>query len=328
MVRHGGASTRLALMSRDLSRRHFLATSAAALAFGPLVGRRLSAQTPAPQGPRFTPVFTPLRGNVGYFTGRGGTIGYLVNAGGVIVVDSQYPESAKAFLDGFGERTNHRGVDVLLNTHHHIDHTGGNVAFKGVAKTIVAQTKVPALQKADNDAAATPVEQAYADFTFEDVWNHGVGDEMVRGRKFTPAHTGGDIVVHFEKANVVHVGDLVWNGIQTFVDHTRGGSAVNWISVCERVASTYPKDAIFICGHAKGATSAGAAALPVTVATADVLAMRDYLTAVVERVRKQIAAGNSRQEITTSKDLLPGFESRGPLTPRVLEGTYDELHGG
>jgi glyoxylase-like metal-dependent hydrolase (beta-lactamase superfamily II) len=323
-------------MSRIVTRRRFLIASGIAAAAAPVsrlfaqppAGRASATQAPAtqapapqaPQAPRFTPVFAPIRRNVEFFTGRGGTIGYLINAGGVLVVDSQYPDAAKAFLDGLGERANHRPVDVLLNTHHHADHTGGNVAFKGVAKTIVAQTRVPALQRADNDALATPVEQVYADATFEDIWNHAIGDEMVRARKFTPAHTGGDIVVHFEQANVVHVGDLVWNNLQTFVDHTRGGSAVNWIPVCERIVATYPKDAVYICGHA-------GRGLPVTVTPADVLAMRDYLTALVERVRAQMAAGKSRDEIVTSTELLPKFESRGPLTQRALAGTYDELAG-
>jgi glyoxylase-like metal-dependent hydrolase (beta-lactamase superfamily II) len=313
-------------MSHVVSRRRFLTTSGVAIALAP-VGRLFAqatvappAPTQTPQAPRFTPAFTDIRRNVSFFTGRGGTIGYLVNSGGIIVVDSQFPDAAKAFLDGLGERTNHRPVEVLLNTHHHADHTGGNTAFKGVAKTIVAQNRVPALQKADNDAAATPVEQAYADTTFDEVWNHGMGDEMVRARTFTPAHTGGDIVVYFEQANVVHVGDLVWNNLQTFVDHTRGGSAVNWIPVCERIAATYPKDAVYICGHANRG-------LPVTVTVTEVLAMRDYLTALVEHVRKDMAAGKSRDQIVSSTDVLPGFEPRGPLTKRALEGTYDELAG-
>src|SRR5579862_5127307 len=133
-------------MSRIVTRRRFLIASGLAAAAAP-VGR-LFAQPPAvqapatqapqtPQAPRFTPAFAPIRRNVEFFTGRGGTIGYLINSGGVLVVDSQYPDAAKAFLDGLGERSNHRPVDVLLNTHHHADHTGGNVAFKGVAKTIV-----------------------------------------------------------------------------------------------------------------------------------------------------------------------------------------------
>jgi cyclase len=292
--------------------------------------RTLWAQAAAPtapvQAPPWTPVFTPLRRNVGYFTGRGGTIGYLVNSAGVLVVDSQYPDSAKAFLDGLADRSTHRPVDVLLNTHHHADHTGGNPVFKGATKTIVAQTRVPALQKQANDVATTPAEQVYADATFDQIWNHSLGDEVVHARTFTPAHTGGDIVVYFEHANIVHVGDLVWNGIQTFVDRPGGASAVNWIPVCERIASTYPKDAIYLCGHAKPGKP-GEPGLPVVLAQADVLAMRDYLTALVEHVRHEMAAGKSRDAIVSSTAPLAGFEARGPLTKRPLEGTYDELAG-
>jgi cyclase len=296
----------------SISRRRFLALSTVALVARPLRGRVFA------QGARFTPVFAPVRRNVAYFTGSGGTIGYLVNDAGVLVVDSQYPDPAKAFLAGLEERTGRKAVDVLINTHHHADHTGGNPAFKPVTKTIVAQQRVPALQKAANDVATTPAEQAYADTTFEDTWNHGVGDEMVHVQRFTPAHTGGDAVVYFEKANVVHVGDLVWNSLQTFVDRPGGASAVNWIAMCEQIAAKYPADAIYLCGHAK-------AGLPVTLAKSDVLAMRDYMTALVDHVKKEKAAGKSRDEIVASTALLEGFEARGPLTRRALEGTYDEL---
>lgn len=305
-------------MTLRITRRRFLATSGAAMAAASLGrSRTLWAQAAAPT---WTPVFTPVRRNIGCFTGRGGTIGYLVNPGGVLVVDSQYPDSAKAFLEGLAERSTHRPVDVLLNTHHHADHTGGNPAFKGVTKTIVAQARVPALQKQANDVATTPAEQVYADATFDELWNHAIGDEVVHARTFTPAHTGGDIVVYFEHANIVHVGDLVWNGIQTFVDRPGGASAVNWIPICERIASTYPKDAIYLCGHAK-------LGLPVVLAQGDVLAMRDYLTALVEHVRREMATGKSREEIVSSTAPLARFEARGALTKRALEGTYDELAG-
>lgn len=297
----------------SISRRQFLATTTVSIAAAPFV--RLRAQ-----GARFTPVFAPVRRNVSYFTGSGGTIGYLVNDAGVIVVDSQYPDPAKAFLAGLEQQTGRAKVDVLINTHHHADHTGGNPVFKGVTTSIVAQAQVPALQKAANDAATTPAEQACADTTFVDTWNHGAGDEMVHVQKFTPAHTGGDAVVYFEKANVVHVGDLVWNSLQTFVDRPGGASALNWIPVLEQIAAKYPADAMYLCGHAK-------TGLPVTLAKGDVLAMRDYMSALVDHVRKEKAAGKSRDEIVSSTALLPNFEARGPLTKRALEGTYDEIAG-
>ena len=318
-------------MNLRFTRRRFLSATGTIVAatsldrswpaFAQTTASTAPAQAAAPAQPApWTPVFTPVRRNIGYFTGRGGTIGYLINAGGVGVVDSQYLDSAKVFLAGLDDRSSHRPVDVLLNTHHHADHTGGNPVFKPVTKTIVAQTRVPALQKQANDVATAPIEQVYADSTFDEVWNHGIGDEMLHAKTFTPAHTGGDIVVYFEHANVVHVGDLVWNGLQTFVDRPGGASAVNWIPMCEQIAAAYPKDAIYLCGHAKKD-------LPVALAQADVLAMRDYLTALVDHVRHEIAAGKSRDEIVSSTAVLPGFDVRGPLTKRALEGTYDELSG-
>jgi cyclase len=122
----------------SLTRRDFLATSAATALAGtlgrPSLLRALQGQAPQP-------VFTPIRRNVGFFTMRGGTIGYLVNQGAVVVVDSQFPAEATACITGLNERSGGRPVDVLINTHHHGDHSGGNRSFRGVAKTVVAHAK-------------------------------------------------------------------------------------------------------------------------------------------------------------------------------------------
>ena len=303
-----------------LSRRGFLKVSGGAIALGSVLGpaaSRAAGQQPTPAP--LTPVFTPLRRNIGFFTARGGTIGYLVNPAGILVVDSQYPDSAKAFLDGLNRQTGGRQIDVLINTHHHADHTGGNPAFKPVTKAIVAQASVPGLQKTANDQAPTPAEQVYADTTFPERWSKTIGDETVHATKFTPAHTGGDAVVYFEQANIVHVGDLVWGALQCYVDRTPGGaSALNWMTVTEQIARLYPTDATYIWGHS-------AANVPVTGTRADVLKMRDYLTALIEYVRTGMKDGKTRDQIINAKDVLPGFEDRGPLTPRALTGTYAEL---
>ena len=118
------------------SRRDFLATSAA-LTAGAILGRPLHLLA-AQRAQAAQAVFTPVRRNVGTFTMRGGTVGWLVNARGVAVVDTQFPAEAQALLAGLRERSGNRGVDVLLNTHHHGDHTSGNGVFRGVARRVVA----------------------------------------------------------------------------------------------------------------------------------------------------------------------------------------------
>jgi cyclase len=298
------------------TRRDFLASSAVAVAAG-VIGRGSAARA-WQQPPPINPVFTPVRRNVGVFTGRGGTIGYLISPAGVLVVDSQYPDAATLCLDGLRERSGGRSIDVLINTHHHADHTGGNVAFKAVTRRIVAQARVPDLQRQANAQATTPTDQVYADTTFPDAWETRVGDETVRAAYFGPAHTGGDAVVHFEQANVVHVGDLVFNRLQAYVDRPGGASVVHWIAMVEQILNTYPADAVYVFGHAS-------AKFQVTGGRGDLVVMRDYLTALVEYVRGEMKAGRSRDDVLASTAVLKGFEDYGALTTRALTGTYDEL---
>src|ERR1700691_1158123 len=127
-----------------MNRREFIRSSLV-LSAGIAAGRRALAQgAPAP-APVPATEFRPLRGDVGIFTGRGGTIGWLASKDAVAVVDTQFPDTALICLKGIpgiGART----IDATINTHHHGDHTGGNVVFKPASKVLVAQENVPRLQ--------------------------------------------------------------------------------------------------------------------------------------------------------------------------------------
>lgn len=93
--------------------------------------------------------FTEIRRGVGMYTERGGTIGWLMNDNALVAVDSQYPQTAANFIAGVKDKTS-RKMDYLINTHHHGDHTAGNVAFKDFTSHIVAHNNVPGYQKAQN----------------------------------------------------------------------------------------------------------------------------------------------------------------------------------
>ena len=133
-----------------LSRRNFLATSSVALG---TFSHALGQTAPAPAAPPPTETsFDPLRGNVGIFTGRGGTIGMLVTPDAIVVVDTQFADTAKIALGNL-KQMNPRQIDVLINTHHHGDHTSGNGVFRPSAARHVAHRNVPALQKTQAAAA-------------------------------------------------------------------------------------------------------------------------------------------------------------------------------
>jgi glyoxylase-like metal-dependent hydrolase (beta-lactamase superfamily II) len=321
---------------RLMNRRDFFVRSSVLLSASLFPRLRLFGRTPVPAAggsaapapsrakspaPPFT-AFHPLRGGVGYFTGRGGTIGWLSTGEVLAVVDTQFPDTASICLAGLPDRRG-RPVDVVLNTHHHADHTSGNPVFKAAARTIVAQARVPNLQFAAAEKAGTLDAQVYADTTFTEVWRHDFGGEIVTAQYFGPAHTSGDAVVHFERANVVHMGDLVFNRLYPVIDRPAGGSVRGWIARLEEVLKSYPADAIYLFGH-------GRAAFGVRGGPDDLRTMRDYFSAVLDFVQKGIAAHRTKEQIVAVEN-LPGFQDFHQPRPnrlaQSLAAAYDELTG-
>ncbi len=298
----------------SLTRREFVAHSSLALLAG-LAGRSTFAQQAAP-----APVFTPLRRNVGVFTANGGAVGFLVDAKGVAVVDTQFANTAPLLIAGLNGRSKSRPVDRLINTHHHGDHTGGNIAFKGIAAKVVAHQTAAAHMRQPPGRQAPATEQLYPDTTFTETWREEVGDAWIRAKHYGRAHTSGDIVVTFERANVAHMGDLMFNLRQPVVDRPAGALLRNWIAVVERAAADHSADTLYIFGHA----GAGA---PITGARADLMVMRDYLTALLDFVGAERKAGRSREQILAIRTPVPKFEKHGPLSEAVLTAAHDELAG-
>lgn len=239
--------------------------------------------------------FTTLRRNVGYFTKRGGTIGWLASSNAMAVIDSQYPETAKNCLNGLRDKTD-QPLNLLINTHHHGDHTGGNPIFEGIAEKLVAHENVPKLMKKANEESEGEGNTAYPETTYSESWKMDLRDEILHAKYYGPGHTGGDSVVYFERANVVHMGDLVFNRMNPYTDRPSGASMQNWIKILSTVAEEYPADAIYIFGHGKPEYG-------VTGKKEDLGVLRNYLTAVLDHAQKGIEQGLSKDEITDKKSL-------------------------
>ncbi|HSK11476.1 MAG TPA: MBL fold metallo-hydrolase [Vicinamibacterales bacterium] len=303
-----------------LDRRRFLGTVSAALAGSALDVRTLLAQAAA-EAPKTA--FRPVRRSVGIFTGQGGTIGWHIDTKGAVVVDSQFPTTARICLEGVTERAGGRMLDYLVNTHHHSDHVAGNVVFQPRARKILAHANVPKLQKEASERGRPPgadagIQQVYPTATYQDAWHETVGDEEMDLRYYGPAHTGGDSVITFEKANVVHLGDLLFNRMHPFIDRPAGASIANWMKVLERTAADHDDDTIYIFGHANPKFGE-------TGRKGDLLVMGDYLAALLEFVSGQMKAGKPREAILAITDPLRGFPDHGPLVQRTLAPAYDEL---
>src|SRR3990167_379750 len=187
----------------SFNRRELLqAGSLAALAAALAGSRALSAQqpsTPPPAAPpALDPKFTELRGGVGIFTARGGTIGWYAAGETLVVVDTQFPDSAALCLQGLRQRSP-RPLAAVINTHHHPDHTAGNGVFSPETLQIVAHTNVPELQRRAAEQRQLGA-QTYPTTTFSESLRLDLGSEILSCRHFGPAHTGGDIEVLFERA--------------------------------------------------------------------------------------------------------------------------------
>ena len=303
-------------------RRQFLSTSSFAIAGAALARVPVFGQAPAQTPPPAVTAFEDIRRNVGVFTGRGGTIGWLATPVGAVAVDAQFPDTAKACVTGLQQKSP-KGIQLLINTHYHGDHVGGNSVFRPIVKTIVQQERCAKLHRDTTMKAGTEAQQAYADVTFGESWSQDVGDEKMWGYYYGPGHTGGDAVIVFERANVVHMGDLMFNRVHPRVDRPSGAAMKNWISLLEKVAGKH-QDATFIFGHGK-------TGLPVTGPAKELLYFRDYLTAVLEFARKGIKAGQTKEQITGAQ-ALPGFPdhvSSGQVLTLagVLTSAYEELGG-
>ena len=228
-----------------LTRRGFLATSTAAVAAGTFGRVHLfGQQAPAP----VTPVFKELRNNVGFWTAQGGTIGWLINPAGAVAVDSQFPNTAALCVEQLLKTSGKTEITALINTHHHGDHTGGNGVFRPKTKQIIGHANVPKYmkdgwtrtmaqrtQQSPPPTSPAPAEPTVPDKTFDTTWSMTHGDETVSAKHYGPAHTGGDAVIRFERANVAHMGDLMFNRMHPVIDRPNGASIANWIVTLQKV---------------------------------------------------------------------------------------------
>jgi cyclase len=223
---------------------------------------------------------TAVAGSVHMLEGQGGNIGVSAGTDGVLIVDDEFAPLAdkiKAALAKIGPGK----LRFVLNTHFHGDHTGGNKVF-GTEATIVAHENVRSrLEKGSTGARKTDPEppQALPVVTFDDGLALHFNGEEIDLVHFANCHTDGDSVVFFRGSNVVHMGDLFFNGHFPFVDLSSGGDVLGLTRGVAAVLAKLPDDAKVIPGHGPLATKA------------DLARYQRMLVETTEHVRTQLEAG-------------------------------------
>lgn len=223
--------------------------------------------------------------------GSGGNIGVLIGNEGVLMVDDQFaPLSNK--INGAIKTLDPSEIRFLVNTHLHGDHSGGNENFKRMGVTVVAHDMVrdrmskekvnPSTKEVTppRDKDALPV------ITFADKLNFHLNNEDIELIHFDPAHTDGDVAVHFKKANVYHMGDMFVTYGYPYIDFTSGGSINGFISSLDKLLAMMDENTKIIPGHGELCTKA------------DMRVFRDKLADIRDQVAAALKKGKKIEEIT------------------------------
>jgi glyoxylase-like metal-dependent hydrolase (beta-lactamase superfamily II) len=240
----------------------------------------------------------PLGDKLTLLTGAGGNIAILQGEDGLLLIDSGYPQTAEA-VDSKARSVGPSTIQILINTHCHLDHVGGNerlgregvriMAHENVLKRVSAPQKNAFFNR--EFPALAPEGRPVVTFSTGGELRHG--GEKVAYQYLPPAHTDGDATIHFRNANVYHAGDLLFNGMYPFIDYSAGGSIEGMVAAADRIIEAVDGKTKIVPGHG-----------PMAVRD-DVRAFRAMLAGVNERVAALFNAGRTLKQAQAAEPTKP-----------------------
>jgi len=237
-----------------------------------------------------------IAGSVSMLVGMGGNIGVSMGPDGAFLVDDQYAPMTpkiKAAVAALGPQP----VRFVLNTHWHGDHTGGNEPMGEAGVVIVSHDNVRKRMSTEQflslwgEKVPPSPPKALPVVTFADAVTFHVNGDEVHAFHVPPAHTDGDAIVHFKRADVIHMGDTYFNGMFPFIDVDSGGSVDGMIAAADRVLQMAGPATKIIPGHGPLATRE------------DLKVYRDLLATARDRVAALVKAGKTSDEVVAAKPL-------------------------
>ena len=226
--------------------------------------------------------------------GMGGNIGVSVGEDGVFMIDDQFAPLTDKITAAVAALTD-QPIRFVINTHWHGDHTGGNENLGNQGALIVAHDKVYQRMSRDteiglfNQVVPAAPKAALPVITFNDNVTFRLNGEEIRVVHYRHSHTDGDSVIHFVNADVIHTGDIWFNGSYPFIDTSSGGSTDGVISSIRTLIDLADDNTRIIPGHGPLSDRQG---------------MQGYLEmleTVRDRMNKLVAEGKSLEEIIELK---------------------------
>jgi glyoxylase-like metal-dependent hydrolase (beta-lactamase superfamily II) len=255
-------------------------------------------------------------------SGAGGNMALCIGEDGAFLVDDQYAPLTDAIRQVIAQLSE-EPVRFVLNTHWHADHTGGNENLGELGTVIVAHDNVRARMSSEqfstfwqrsteaSAASSLPV------VTFSDTLTFHMNGMTIRALHVSGAHTDGDAVVHFPEANVIHMGDILFHQWYPYIDVSAGGSVRGTIAAVDAILPMIDEETVVIPGH--GATITDRSGL---------IAYRDMLEAVADRIQKLVDEGRSLEEVQAARPTAPWDEVWGQnfMSPeRFVRLVYGDL---
>ena len=235
--------------------------------------------------------------------GRGGNLSVSSGADGILLVDDQFAPLTPKIRAAIAEIQD-GPVRFVLNTHWHGDHTGGNENFARAGALLFAQDAVRERMSRDQEMRAfgrtipASPEAALPVVTFSDAMRFHINGEEIHVHHAPRAHTDGDAIVQFRRANAIATGDVYFNGSYPFIDLASGGSLDGMIAAVEQVLALSDAQTRIVPGHGPLSNRA------------ELRAYRDMLVTVRARVAAALREGASFSALSAS----------GPL--RDLDGRW------
>ncbi len=236
----------------------------------------------------------PVASGIYMLVGSGGNIGVSVGEDAVFLVDDQFAPLTGRIIDAV-KSISDKPIRFLLNTHWHGDHTGGNENFGKAGVIIVAHDNVRRRMSVEqfiarfNSRTPAAPKPALPVITFSDVATFHLNGDDIHAVHIKNAHTDGDVLVHWQKANVIHMGDTFFNGMYPFIDLSSGGSINGAIDAIATALGYVNDETRIIPGH--GPLSG----------RADMIAYRDMLVVVRDKVQKLIGQRKPLAQVLAAK---------------------------